>query len=151
MLPEKQGTPEEQQEYERAMRAVVRVLYGSDETARGIVDQIDPNDIVGSTAKVSMIFIKELDRKINMHESVVASVTEEAVTRIAELAEARHRVEYKGTDMEKILGATWEAVQSMFGSDPQQYSQIVQSLPPETLQAVKQQHDRILASGKQQG
>ena len=150
-LPMQEAAPEEQQEYERAMRAVVRVLYGNDETARGIVDQIDPNDIVGSTAKVGMIFIKELDRKVNMDESVIASITEEAVQRIAELAEARHQIEYKPTDMEKILGATWEGVQSMFGGDPQQYTQIVQSLPPETLQALKTQHEQILASGKPQG
>ena len=147
-LPMQPGTPEEQKEYERAMRAVVRVLYGNDETARGIVDQIDPNDIVSSTSKVSMIFVKELDRKINMHEKVIASVTQEAVTRIAELAEARHGVEYQKTDMEKIIGATWEGIQGMFGGDPQNFTRTVQGLPPETLSALKDQHESILASAK---
>ena len=132
------------------MRAVVRVLYGNDETARGIVDQIDPNDIVSTTSKVGMLFVKELDRKINMHESVIASITQEAVTRIAELAEARHGVEYQQTDMEKIIGATWEGVQMMYdpSGDAQNFTQTVESLPPETLSALKQQHESILSSAK---
>ena len=150
-LPTQEASSQEQQEYERAMRAVVRVLYGNDETARGIVDQIDPNDVVSSTSKVGMLFVKELDRKINMHESVVAEITQEAVTRIAELAEARHGVTYKQQDMEKIIGATWEGVQSMFGGDPEQFTQSVRSMPQETLQAIKTQHEQILASGGMQG
>ena len=144
-----QGTPEEQQEYERAMRALAKVLYSNDTTANAIVDQITPNDLVSSTAKVGMLFIKELDRKINMDESVVASVTQETVERVAELAEARHGVEYKASDMEKILGATWEGVQTMFGNeDTEGYAQTVRSMAPEHLQALQTQHDSILAQGK---
>lgn len=144
-----QADPQMQQEYERAMRAVIRVLYGNDETARGITDQIDPNDIVSSTSKVTMLFIKELDRKINMDENVIAEITQEAAGRIAELAEARHGVQYTPPDLEKIIGASWEGVQTMFGNDDAQgYQQTVQSIPPDTLAAIQTQHNQILSSAK---
>ena len=144
-----QADPREQQEYERAMRGVAKVLYGTDNTANAIVDQIRPGHHVSDTAKVSMLFIKELDRKINMDEAVVASVTQEAVERISELAEARHRIQYTPSDMEKILGATWEGVQSMFGNeDVQGYIQTVQGMNPNDLAALKDYQEGILAQGQ---
>ena len=144
-----QGDPREQQEYERAMRAMAKVLYGNDNTANAIVDQIQPNDIVGTTSKVGMLFIKELDRKINMDEAVVAEITRESVERIAELAEARHQVEYKPSDMEKIVGATWEGVQSMFGNeDVQGFTQTVQGMAPQDLQTLKEQQEAILSQAR---
>lgn len=139
--------PREQQEYERAMRALAKVLYGNDASANSIVDQINPKNYVSDTAKVSMMFIKELDRAINMDESVIASVTQEAVERIAELAEARHQIEYKRTDLEQILGATWEGVQSMFGNeDTQGFTDRVGAIQPEDMEALKAQNESILAS-----
>lgn len=140
-----QGDEREQKEYERAMRAMAKVLYGNDKTANAIVDQVDPNDIIGSTSKVGMLFIKELDRKINMDEAVIAEVTRESVERITELAEARHRIEYKAADMEKVLGSVWEGVQSMFGNeDVEGYTQTVQGMKPQDLQTLRDQQDQIL-------
>lgn len=145
------ATPEEQKEYERAIRAMAKVLYGNDKTANSIVDQITPNDLVGSTAKVSMLFIKELDRKINMDQMVVAEVTRESVERIAELAEARHQVEYKAQDMEQVLGATWEGVQSMFGNEGggESFQQTVNQMAPQDLEALQQQNTQILSGANQ--
>lgn len=137
----------EQQEYGRAMRAVAKILYVNDQTSNAIVDQIRPDNLVSDTSKVSMVFIKELDRNINMDEAVVASVTQEAVTRIAELAEARHSVEYSAADMEQIVGATWEGVQSMFGNtDVQGYTQTVQGIAPQDMDALKKHQDQLLGN-----
>lgn len=144
-----QADPREQQEYERAMRALAKVLYGNDGSANSIVDQIKPANYVSDTAKVTMMLIKELDRAINMDESVIASITQEAVERISELAEARHQIEYKRTDLEQILGATWEGVQSMFGNeDTQGFTDRVGSIEPQDMEALKVQNESILASAK---
>lgn len=55
-VPEEPATPEEQQEFDRVMQAVATVLYSNEETSNAIVDQILPDDKVGSTAKASMLF-----------------------------------------------------------------------------------------------
>lgn len=144
-----QADGREQQEYAKAIRAMAKVLYANDNTANAIVDQIRPDNLVSDTAKVAMMFIKELDRKINMDEAVVAEVTRESVERISELAEARHQVQYKQTDLEKILGATWEGVQSMFGNeDTQGYLQTVQGMASQDLQTLQQHQKSILAQAK---
>lgn len=144
-----EADPREQQEYERAMRALAKVLYGNDASANSIVDQINPSNYVSDTAKVTMMLVKELDRAINMDETVIASITQEAVERISELSEARHKIEYKRTDLEQILGATWEGVQSMFGNeDTQGYTDRVGSIEPQDMATLKQQNESILASAK---
>lgn len=142
--PEEPASPEEQKEYERAMRAVARVLYSNDKTANSIVDQVDPNDKVSSTAKVSLLFIQQLDRKINLDETVIPSITQEVVGRITELAEARHGVEYTPQEQEQTFGATWEGIQSLYGADPADFSQRVQSMDSGKLEALKQQHEARL-------
>jgi hypothetical protein len=140
----READPQQQQEYERAMRALAKVLYANDATANAIVDQIGEN-VVSDTAKVTMLFIKELDKKVNMDEAVIAEVTREAVERIAELAEARHGIEYQPTDIEKIIGATWEGVQMMFGNeDVAGFTQTVQNIRNQDLQAIKELQESIL-------
>lgn len=143
-----EADPQLQQEYARAIRSMAKVLYSNDQTANSIVDQIRPDNLVSDTAKVATIFIKELDRKINMDEGVIAEVTRESVERISELAEARHQIQYSMPDLEKILGATWEAVQSMYGNtDVEGFTQTVQGMRPEDLQALQQQQQQILNQG----
>lgn len=143
-VPEEPATPEEQQEFDRVMQAVATVLYSNEETSNAIVDQILPDDKVGSTAKASMLFIKQLDEKVGMDEIVVAEVTQESVTRIMELAEARHSFEYTPQEAEQILGATWEGVSSMFGVDESQLNELVNKVGADSLPAYKEQYEAAL-------
>lgn len=143
------ATPEEQRDYDRSMQAVAKVLYGNDKIANSVVDQIDPNDKIGSTAKVSMLFIRELDRKLNMSETTIAPVTQEVVERVAELAEARHSISYSPGDMEKVLGAAWEGVAAMFGSDggqegSQAFQQFVSQFDDRTLSEIRSTYEAAL-------
>ncbi len=141
------ATPRQQKEYERAIRAMAKVLYGNDKTANSIVDQIRPDDLVGTTVKVTALFLKELDRAINMDVAVVSEVTRESVERIAELAEARHQTTYSTQDMERVLGATWETVQSMWGNEGgvEEYNEVVSGIAPNDLDALQQQNRQILS------
>jgi hypothetical protein len=133
-LPEQEAAPDEQAE---------------DKTANAIVDQVDPNDKIGSTAKVNILFMRELDKKVDLAESVVAAVTQEVTERVVELAEARHGIEYAPDEVEKILGATWEGVTALFGSDggpegAQSFQQFAQGMDSDALAQLKQQHEARL-------
>lgn len=138
------ATPEEQQEYERSMRAMAEVLYGNEKTSNAIVDQVDPNDKVSSTSKVSMLFLQQLDEKINMDESVVSQMTEETVTRIMELAENRHQVEYDESEVQVILSTVWEGVSQMFGMDEASHSELVNNVGADRLPQLKEQYEAAL-------
>lgn len=148
-MPEQEATPDEQAEYERGMAAVSKVLYGNDKTANAVVDQVDPNDKIGSTTKVGILFMRELDKKVDLAEATVASITQEVVERVVELAEARHGIEYAPEEVEKILGATWEGVTALFGSDggpegAQSFQQFAQGMDSDALAQLKQQHEARL-------
>lgn len=143
-MQEQQASPEEQQEYERAMRALSQVLYSNDEIANSIVDQVDPNDKVGTTSKVSILLMNQLDQKVNMDESVVATVSQELVERISELAEARHNIEYGERELQVIMGAVWEGVQAMFGMDEQQAQALMSGIGGDGLADLKGQYEGFL-------
>jgi hypothetical protein len=143
-MTEEKATPEEQKEYERAMQALAQVLYNNPAVANAIVDQIDPNDKVSSTAKVSMLLIKQIDEKIQLDENVVAEVTKETVGRIEELAEARHGITYGGREHQVILGSTWEGIQKMFGMEKEEAEALMAGVGGEGLADLKQQYDGFL-------
>ena len=139
-----QATPEEQQEYERAMKAMSAAIYGNDKIADAIVNQIKPDDKVSSTAKASIMFVQQLDEQIQLDEAVVAEVTQEATSRLMELAESRHGIEYGGREQQVILGAAWEGVQSLFGMDEQQAQSLMSSIGDNDLADLKGQHEGFL-------
>lgn len=142
--PEEDASPEEQQEYQRAMQALSQILYANDKTANAIVDQIDPQDKIGSTSKVNMLLIQQLDQKINMDESIVAQMTQEVTERVMELAEARHDIKYSEREAQVILGATWEGVAQMFGANAESVQGLAEELGPDNLANLKQQHEGFL-------
>lgn len=142
--PEEQASPEEQQEYQRAMQALSKVLYANDKTANSVVNQIDPNDKVGSTAKANMLIIQQLDKQINMDESIIAQMTQEVSERVMELAETRHGFEYSEREAQVILGATWEGVMQIFGVDETDVQGLAQEIGPDNMANLKQQHEGFL-------
>jgi hypothetical protein len=139
------ASPEEQAEYERAMKAVAQALYSNEKLSNSIVDQVNPESKVDSTSKVAMLLIQQLDEKVGFDEIVVAQVTQEVVSRIIELAEARHQVEYGEDEMQVILSATFEGVGEMFGGmDEQGMQQIVGMVGQENMPGLKANHEAAL-------
>ena len=143
-LQEEDAAPGEQKEYERAMNALAKILYGNKKASNGVVDQIDPEDKVGSTSKVSMLFIKALDEKINLDETVVPQMVEETTSRIMELAEARHGISYDEREAQMILGSTWEGVQIMFDMDEQDHAELTRGEGTENLSQLKAEYEGAL-------
>ena len=141
---EEDASPEEQKEYGRVMQAVAQILYANDQIANSIVDQIDPNDKVSSTSKVSMLLIQQLDSKVNMNEVVVPEVTKEVTGRIMELAEARHGIQYGEREGQVIIGSVWEGVQQMFGMEQEEAQAMLTELGGDGLADLKQQYEGML-------
>ncbi len=144
-MAEEDASPEEQAAYEEAMKAVAQVLYSNEKLSNSIVDQINPENMVDSTAKVSMLLIKQLDEKVDLDEIVIAEVTQEVVSRIIELAEARHQIDYGEDEMQVILSATFEGVGEMFGGmDEQSMQQLTGMVGHENMPGLKQNHEAAL-------
>ena len=143
-MQEERASPEEQKEYERAMQALSKLLYSNDKIANSIVDQVQPDDKISSTVKVSTLVINQLDSKIQLDESVVASVSQEAVERISELAEARHGIQYGDRELQVIMGSVWEGVQAMFGMEQQDAEALMAGVGGDGLAQLKGQYEGFL-------
>ncbi len=140
-MNEVEATPGQQAEYERAMKALAQVLYQNDKMASAMVDQIVPDDKIGSTTKASLMLIQQMDEKLQMDESVVAQFSVEVVERLTELAEARHNMQYGDRELQVIMGAVWEGVQAMFGMEQQEAEALIAGIGGEGIADLKQQHE----------
>lgn len=143
-MTEEQATPEEQAEYERAMKALASVLYRNDRTANAIVDQILPDDKISTTTKASILLIQQLDEKINMDEAVVAQMSQEVTARLMELAENRHGMQYGDREAQVIMGSVWEGVQELFGMEKQDAEALMAGIGGEGLVDLKGQYEAML-------
>jgi hypothetical protein len=140
-MNEEQASPGEQAEYERAMKALAMVLYQNDKLANAMVDQIIPDDKVGSTTKASLLLIQQLDEKLQMDEVVIPQMSVEVVERLSELAEARHNMQYGDRELQVIMGSVWEGVQTMFGMEEQEAQALIAGIGGEGVADLAQQHE----------
>jgi hypothetical protein len=143
-LSEEKANPEEQKEYERVMQGLSKAIYHNDNVANAIVDQIQPADKVGSTAKATLLLIQQLDQKMQMQEVVVPEITKEATERLIELAEARHGIQYGEREVQVILGSVWEGVQGMFGMEQQDAEALMAGVGGDGLADLKQQYEGFI-------
>lgn len=146
-LAEEPATPREQAEYERAVKAMERILYAEDKLADSILQQIDPNDKVGSTTKATALLIQQLDEKIDMDESIISQVTMDAVDTVTELAEARYGVQFSEQEVQATLGSTWESVMAMFGIDEADYNALQSTLQEGDMEKLRTSYDGFLGQG----
>lgn len=146
-MEEEAATPREQAEYERAVKAMERILYSEDRLADAVMKQIDPNDKVSSTTKATALLIQQLDEKIDMDETVIPQVTMDAVDTVTELAEARFGMEFNEQELQATMGATWESVMAMFGVDESDYAQLRASLTDEDIGKLRTSHQGFLSQG----
>lgn len=107
-------TPEEQAEYDRAAQALATMLYSNKEVAKGVSDQLQEEEKVGSAAKAAVMLIKVLDDKIQLDEAVIAEITKDATSEVIEIGESKG-MQYSDVEKRQILGVTWESVLSIFG------------------------------------
>jgi hypothetical protein len=143
-MKEEAATPEEQQEYERAMNALTQVMYGNDKIADALVDQVDVDDKVSSTTKAAILLIQQLDEKANLGDAVVAEVTMEATERLIELVENARNIKYGDRETQVIAASVWEGVQDLFGVEAQDLQGLVSSMDEQGLAQMKQQHEGFL-------
>lgn len=114
---EPNATPDEQAEYERSAQALYTFLYGKNEMTDSIAGQlVDGEQKVGSVAQASMLILKNLDEKIDMDETVIATITENLVEELINIGEAKG-IKYEEDEMKQALVTAWEGAQVMFGGD----------------------------------
>lgn len=145
------ATPEEQAEYERGLAGIYNALYKNERASQAVVDMVQPEDKVGSTVKAVILLVTQVDKKLQLDEVVIPQLTEDAVDRVMELAEASKKIQYSDKEQQAVLGAAFEGVLQVFG-DAESAQDYMTSMPPEKLNQHKAQYEQMLAaSGPDQG
>jgi len=146
-VPTEAATQDEEREYQRVSGALDKVLYEEDKLVDSIMQQLDPNDKIGSTTKATALLIQQLDERVDMDEIVVPQITMDAVDAVSELAENRHNMQFSEQEIQATLGATWEAVMAMFGVDQKELDRFKAGFQGQG-NAMKKAYDGFLNQGK---
>lgn len=126
---EEPATPEEQAAYERAFRALNKIMYTDQKSSQSVFDMLQPEDKIGSVSRAAMMLVKSLDDKLDMPETIIAQITQDAVEQLCDLAERAKQMPLSEQEQQQAMGATWEGVMEIFGQpveDMKQFAQVSQ-------------------------
>ncbi len=146
MGAEEEATPAEQKEMDRALGALTKVLYEDDNTSQSIVDQLRPEEKVGSVAKATILLVSQLDQRLDFDEVIVPALTQETADRVIDLYENVHGDEFNEQETQRVLGAAWEGVMEIYGVDEEAYEELTQGMSDEDLAGYEQQYKQFLGA-----
>jgi hypothetical protein len=144
-----QASPEEQEEYDRAMDALYQVLYNNDKTSKAVADQLNAQNKVDSVARAGILIIKSLDERISMDEEIIPQMTREVADSLIEMAEAKGIPEFSESEAKAVLGATWEGVMAVFGMSKEDAEDLRMDSSPEELKGMEDQYRQFLSEAEQ--
>jgi hypothetical protein len=141
-----QATPEEQGEYEQALAAMHIVMYGNEKSSDKIVDMLQAEDKIGSTAKAGMMVISQLDAKLDLNEDIIAELTGDVANNMVELAEQGKGFQYSEKELQAVLGSTWEGVMQIYGVDENQYAGFTEGMSDEQMTGYQSEYQGYLGN-----
>lgn len=141
---DEEATPEEQQEYERAMSAVQTTLYENDETADSIERMLQPEQKVDSTVQAALITLSEVDKQLNLDEGVIAQVAMDITDMIIDLGQEGKGIQYSDQEAQAVWGAVWEGVMEMYGVDEEEFESFTKDMSDEEVSGYDQQYKQFL-------
>lgn len=142
---DQEASAQEQDEYERALKALSKVLYEDERASDGIIQQLLPEERVGSVAKASMLIINQLDAKLDFDEDIIAQLTQDTVERVIDLFEnTKLEDEFSEQEAQAALGATWEGIMEMYGVDEDSYAELTSGLSEDEFKGYETQYKQFL-------
>jgi len=151
---EPNASPEEQQEYERALGAISQVIYGDDRSNESIMKAMHTENKVGSIIKAASGIIVQVDGQIQMDEVVIPQITQDVVNMLMELAETKEGIEFDETEMKQALSGTWEAIMQVFGGDEEMdedFEEMTRGMSGEDMRKVGSEYNDLLNYGEGPG
>lgn len=141
---EDEATPEEQAEYEQAMKAVQVVLYDNDRTSEAIADMLQPEDKIGSVVQATLLTLNQIDSQLDMDEAVIPQVMSELADRIMDMGEQAKGMEFSEQEAQAVLGSVWEGVMEMYGVDEEEYNNFTSNMSTDEVASQEQTYKQFL-------
>lgn len=131
-LPELEGSepasPEEQAAYEQAMQLMGKILYESDKTHEGVMQLLKAEPGIAGVVKATTMLVAEIDKKINLPETVIMELPGDIVDRLIDLGQQAGLFQMSDKEMlEAAQMAVFETMR-MYGMDQSDLQQMAQSV-----------------------
>lgn len=140
-----QDTPEEQAEFQRGVEALSRALYDDDKVSDSILAMFVKDDPVGSTAKAVISLVTELDKKLDLDETVISSIGVLAADRYMDLIKESGAYEYPEIQAQQVVMTVHEGLMAAYGgASDEEIQQATAGMGEQELGALQAEHGRVL-------
>lgn len=126
------ATPEEQQAYDSAIQAITDIAFGNDQSHQQVLqfiaDEMETTGPTGALVKCTAMLITEVDKQLNLPESVPINLADDVFVMLQELAEAANLFTLEDKEMKQGVGAAQQMLMEAYGGDLEGFEQTVGSL-----------------------
>jgi hypothetical protein len=140
-------TEEEQADYNRAIQAVSKILYADDKMHQSIVGKINPKDYFNSLTQLVLLIITQVDKKIDIMDSVILGLVPEVTDRVVEIAEKVGRSTIPDKQVMRIATASQEALMSKYDVKKEELEEMQLNVSPEERVKYEEHYQGLLADG----
>lgn len=141
---------EEQVEYDRAVNAMAKLVY-TDPMPKKIVKGVTPGHELVVASQTTQMLVDQLDARIDIHESVFASLTIDTVGMVIELIEKGTGYDFSEDEIDQIVNTSWEGIfLSQGGESPiaPAFNEMTQGMTHGDMEGMKNRHLSMLARVK---
>ena len=147
-----QASPEEQQNYESAVNAMGKLVYGTKQkTSNTIADSIVEQNKTGSLIQTGLMLLDKVDSIVDLNPAVIPELIGDAVQMLTDVAEQKNGIQFTQDEADGASMGIFEAIMSMIGGDQpmdQDFSSLTENISPEELQGMTEMYRQKLQAAK---
>ena len=140
---DEQSTPEEQDFYERIVLAGDKIIFGSEEARKSIVEKmkVDAQEPAKALADATALLVIKLDEQTggSIPEAVILPAAAELLEHMTELADSLELFPIDDAVVNRAGQVMVGNLSEAYGVEPQDLQAMVDSVPPEDVQQIAQE------------
>lgn len=121
-------------EAQRGLDGIKTALYKDRNVSDQFLSMIKPDKKEDSVTRAAILLVTELDKKMDLDETVLAPMTAMAAGELMELSEAGHGIVFSEDEQRRVVMAAFEGILQAYQVDPQEAANFVAAVGPEAEQ-----------------
>lgn len=142
LSPEEMPTPEEQEQYDSAMKMASEIMYADDTASDAVLEQLRQGDVPDAVASVTSFIITQIDEayKGELGEVIIIPIADEISDLLLELAAEAGIFELKdGEIVTQTKGAVMQILFEDYGIDEEDLEGMLQGVTPGDIEELHKQ------------
>lgn len=131
------ASPEEQEAYDAAVQAITDIAFGNDQSHQQVLqflaDEAESTSPTGALVKGTAMLITEVDKQMNLPESVPINLADDVFVMLQELADAAGLFRIDEKEMKQGVAAAQQMLMEAYGGDLEGFQETFAGFQESTL------------------